>query len=58
MSDKPDQDKCPHEVTTRDISNVGTCVACGKDMGIGYAEWERPSSGEYWGIDRSTHPQP
>lgn len=50
-------DECKHEVTARDVSNVGWCVACGANMGIGYADWERPPQGEYMGIDRSMYGQ-
>lgn len=45
---------CAHTVTKRDICNRGTCLECGADMGIGYAEGEFPSDNTYLGISRKS----
>lgn len=34
------------------------CTACGAELGIGYAEWERPLNDSYYlGIDRNMYGQ-
>ena len=45
-------EECKHEVVTKDISNMATCVDCGKELGICYALYEYPPEGSYGGISR------
>ena len=50
---KVSQEKCLHDIVTRDISNMTTCVACGKELGICYGVFDTVPTGEYWGISRT-----
>lgn len=53
-------EECKHEVVTRDISNMTTCVACGVELGFAFAAWDYPpSGGVYGGISRTpSQPEP
>ena len=47
-------DDCKHEVCTRDISNMATCIACGKELGPAFSEFDPPyPTGPYMGINRT-----